>query len=91
MIFTEIRISKKIACLDIIAIKETLIEDIFFSERVPNNLHCACLSNKSLSYYWVAYILRHRIYIYIYIYIVFFGPVKPELGVIPSGQEIIHE
>ena len=25
-------------------------------------------------------------YIYIYIYIVFFGPVKPELGVIPSGQ-----
>ena len=28
--------------------------------------------------------------IYIYIYI-FFGPVKPELGVIPSGQEIIHE
>ena len=27
----------------------------------------------------------------IYIYIVFFGPVKPELGVIPSGQEIIHE
>ena len=25
------------------------------------------------------------------IYIVFFGPVKPELGVIPSGQEIIHE
>ena len=31
------------------------------------------------------------VYIYIYIYIVFFGPVKPELGVIPSGQEIIHE
>ena len=32
------------------------------------------------------------IYIYIYIYIyIFFGPVKPELGVIPSGQEIIHE
>ena len=28
---------------------------------------------------------------YIYIYIVFFGPVKPEFGVIPSGQEIIHE
>ena len=27
------------------------------------------------------------IYIYIYIYIVLFGPVKPELGVIPSGQE----
>ena len=24
---------------------------------------------------------------YIYIYIVLFGPVKPELGVIPSGQE----
>ena len=31
------------------------------------------------------------VYIYIYIYIVFFGPVKPELGVIPSGPEIIHE
>ena len=29
------------------------------------------------------------IYIYIYIYIkyVLFGPVEPELGVIPSGQE----
>ena len=27
------------------------------------------------------------IYIYIYIYIVLFGPVKPELGLIPSGQE----
>ena len=25
--------------------------------------------------------------IYIYIYIVVFGPVKPELGVIPPGQE----
>ena len=29
-------------------------------------------------------------YIYIYIYSIL-GPVKPELGVIPSGQEIIHE
>ena len=26
-------------------------------------------------------------HIYIYIYIVLFGPVKSELGVIPSGQE----
>ena len=25
--------------------------------------------------------------IYVYIFIVLFGPVKPELGVIPSGQE----
>ena len=32
------------------------------------------------------------IYIYIYIYIYsILGPVKPKLGVIPSGQEIIHE
>ena len=32
-----------------------------------------------------------KIYIYIYIYIYFFfGPVKPELGVIPSGQEVIQ-
>ena len=31
------------------------------------------------------------ILVYIYIYIVFLGPVKPGLGVIPSGQEIIHE
>ena len=30
------------------------------------------------------------IYIYIYIYSIL-SPVKPELGVIPSGQEIIHE
>ena len=27
------------------------------------------------------------VYIYIYIYIVLSGPVKPELGVIPSGQK----
>ena len=26
----------------------------------------------------------------IYIYIYIFGPVKPELGVIPSGQEVIQ-
>ena len=37
-----------------------------------------------------------EIYIYIYIYIEreresIISPVKPELGVIPSGQEIIHE
>ena len=25
--------------------------------------------------------------VYMYIYIVLFGPVKPELGVIPSGQK----
>ncbi len=31
-----------------------------------------------------------QIYIYIYIYSIL-GPVKPELGVIPSGQEVIHE
>ena len=33
------------------------------------------------------------IYIYIYIYIEnrILSPVKPELGVIPSGQEIIRE
>ena len=30
-------------------------------------------------------------YIYIYIYRRILSPVKPELGVIPSGQEIIHE
>ena len=29
----------------------------------------------------------NQIYIYIYIYIVLFGPVKPEFGVIPSGQK----
>ena len=27
------------------------------------------------------------IYIYIYIYMVLFGPVNPEVGIIPSGQE----
>ena len=32
-------------------------------------------------------VFRLSSYIYIYIYIVLFGPVKPELGVIPSGQE----
>ena len=36
-----------------------------------------------VSWPWVCVIY---IYIYIYIYILF-GPVKPELGVIPSGQE----
>ena len=42
----------------------------------------------------------HNVYIYIYIYIYrererererILSPVKQELGVIPSGQEIIHE
>ena len=33
------------------------------------------------------YIYIYIYIIYIYIYIVLFGPVKPELGVIPSGQE----
>ena len=28
--------------------------------------------------------------IYIYFFFFFFGPVKPELGVIPSGQEVIQ-
>ena len=32
------------------------------------------------------YIYRY-ICVYIYVYIVLFSPVKPELGVIPSGQE----
>ena len=32
-------------------------------------------------------ILPKYTYIYIYIYIVLFGPVKPELGVIPLGHE----
>ena len=31
---------------------------------------------------------KRKVYIYIYSIL---GPVKPELGVIPSGQEIIHE
>ncbi len=35
-----------------------------------------------ISVSWVWYIKT-----FIYIYIVLFGPVKPELGVIPSGQE----
>ena len=37
-----------------------------------------------LKTFWTIFIY---IYIYIYIYRVLFGPVKPELGVIPSGQE----
>ena len=36
-------------------------------------------------WWWCIYVC-FSIYIYIYIYILF-GPVKPELGVIPSGQE----
>ena len=36
--------------------------------------------------------MPNHIYIYIYIYIyIILSPVKPELGVIPSGQEIIRE
>ena len=34
---------------------------------------------------------RVSIYIYIYIYIVLFGPVKPELGGILSGQKTIQQ
>ena len=38
--------------------------------------------------YVVTHMTHTHIYIYIYIYIlVIFGQVKPEFGVIPSGQE----
>ena len=36
------------------------------------------------------YLSTYFYHIYIYIYSIL-GPVKPELGVIPSAQEIIHE
>ena len=56
------------------------------------------VSQKELNniiYYIYIYIRIHNIYIYIYIHniyiyiyiVVVFGPDKPELGVIPSGQE----
>ena len=37
-------------------------KDAFFTRHVPNDQHCACLSNKSLSYQWVASISRHPLY-----------------------------
>ena len=36
------------------------------------------------------YIYIYVGYVYTYIHIYIFGPVKPELGVIPSGQEGIQ-
>ena len=45
------------------------------------------LRHKFLSF--SPYLFLIYIYIYIYIYSILV-PVKPELGVIPSGQEIIH-
>ena len=49
--------------------------------------------HKYIYIYIYIYIYKYiNIYIYIYIYIYsILGPVTPELGVIPSGQEIIHE
>ena len=38
-------------------------------------------------YIYTIYIYIYIYILYIYIYIVLFGPVKPELGVIPSGQK----
>ena len=37
------------------------LKDAFFTGCVPNDRHCGCLSNKSLSYKWVASILRHHV------------------------------
>ena len=36
-------------------------KDAFFTGRIPNDCHCTCLSNKLLSYWWVASILRHPV------------------------------
>ena len=44
-------------------------KDVFFTGHVPSDCHCACLSNKSKLYQWVASILRHPMCMYIYIYI----------------------
>ncbi len=38
----------------------------------------------------IKYIQKSYIHIYICIYIALFGPVKPELGVIPLGQKIFN-
>ena len=41
---------------------------------------------------WHVNFVGKTIYIYIYIYVyVLFGPVKPELEVIPSGQKTIQQ
>ena len=37
------------------------LKNAFFTARVPNYHHCACLSNQFLSYKWVASILRHPV------------------------------
>ena len=48
-------------------------------------------SNFSLYCHIHIHYLFQYIYIYIYIYIEYLVSVKPELGVIPSGQENIRE
>ena len=45
----------------------------------------------SITNIYIEYIYAYPFYIYIYIYMSILVPVKPEFGVIPSGQEIIHE
>ena len=37
-------------------------KDVFLTEWVPNDRHCACFS-ESLSYYWVPSILRHPVFL----------------------------
>ena len=56
-------------------------------ERILDKVYRRNLSLLSNETCIIVYIYIYIIYIYIYIYIVFFGPVKPELGIIPSGQE----
>ena len=58
---------------------------------LPRNYLCVCIY---FSAFWLSkengtklMVTDKHIYIYIHTYIVLFGPVKPELGVIPSGQE----
>ena len=39
----------------------SLAQRLRFILDVRNDCHCACLSNKSLSYKWLAFILRHPV------------------------------
>ena len=55
-------------------------KNVFFTSRIPNDRHCACLSIKSLSYWWVKSILRPG-------YVIMSLEIKETINLIELGIE----
>ena len=66
---------------------------VLHSKKICKNEKGKLYENNSVYIHICIYIHTHtrkHTHTHIYIYIYIFGPVKPELGVIPSEQEVIQ-